>query len=249
LLVGLALFLAFGTLHLLLRKKEAVPPQVLWVILFGGFPLAGLVIIGGFYTYVHPADPPHPTANQKPEPPAVAPPDTTGSAAPKTSGNVPGRLNVVFPPVRVTGSTYRVGDDSIPATQVAEALRDEVIKELTQTGHFSVLAPGSGGEVPRQGAGLKLDAQIQRLGYQRHARMTGADERPLVSYSGGAAVSYELVDVATGQVVGRDSLSTTVPSTEETFSPRAVNTEETLRKLELGLASKVAASIIAIDKH
>jgi hypothetical protein len=174
---------------------------------------------------------------------------TTSSASAGPSKNKPGNIKVLIASVHATGSAYPVGDDHVPAEQVERQLRQQVISELTQTGHFSVLDLDSGGDGSGQAAAadLKLVAQIESFGYQRHARALEIDSRPLVSYSGGAALSYQLIDVATRQIVFGGSVSTTeedVPPMGPSTLPLVVNTQERLRQLETGLISKVVPEIV-----
>lgn len=175
------------------------------------------------------------------------------------------KIKVVVAPVRVQASAYQVGNDTISADQVATQLRQEITNELSQTGRFTILdrdftadvtseldlvssgqAPSS--EFAKLGQAVSADliwvGQIDSLGYQRHAQKLSTSDRQLVSYSGGAALSHRLVNVATRQIVFSDSVNVDVPSIGPTTLGLTVNTAEKLGELEGGLASQIVPEIV-----
>jgi curli biogenesis system outer membrane secretion channel CsgG len=175
------------------------------------------------------------------------------------------KIKVVIAPVRVQSASYQVGNDVIPAAQVADQLHQQVVNELTQTGRFSVLDREFTGDVANEldlvssgqaptsefaklGQALSADliwvGQIESLGYQRHAQNLATSDRQLVSYSGGATLSHRLINVATRQIVFSDSVSAVVPAMGPTTLGLAVNTQEKLGELEGGLASQVVPEIV-----
>lgn len=175
------------------------------------------------------------------------------------------KLKVVIAPLRSRSSAYQIGNDSVPALQVAEQLRQQIINQLTQTGRFVVLdrdfAPDvaneleliSSGQAPvsefaKIGQTLSADlvwvGQIDSLGYQRRAQKLTTSDRQLVSYSGGATVSERLINVATRQVLLSDSVTAAVPAIAPTTFEPIVNTQETLSHLELGVTAQVVPAMV-----
>lgn len=183
--------------------------------------------------------------------PHVSPREQSAPVAPST------HLTITVAPVAVAGTAYPVGDERIPAQEVAGQLREELIDQLTQTGHFSVQDGGLGGhaggevtlvasdETPAGAPALRWVARLESLGYPRHATKVSISDDPVVTYSGGARLSYQLVNAATQQIVLNSSVSTTLPSLGPTFHPLTVNGAEKLHQLETGLISKVVQEIVS----
>jgi hypothetical protein len=175
------------------------------------------------------------------------------------------KIKVVIAPIRVQSAGYQVGNDMVPAAQVAAQLRQQVIDELTQTGRFAVLdrdfsaevaselelissgqAPSS--EYGKLGQSLSADliwvGQIDSLGYKRQTRKLTTSDRELVSYSGGATLSHRLINVATRQIVFSDSVVAAVSPIGPTTLSVAVDAQKELGELEGGLASQIVPEIV-----
>jgi curli biogenesis system outer membrane secretion channel CsgG len=175
------------------------------------------------------------------------------------------KIKVVIAPIRVQTQGYQVGNDLVPAAQVAAQLRQQVTNELTQTGRFAVLdrdfsaevaselelissgqAPSS--EYGKLGQSLSADlvwvGQIDSLGYKRQAHKLATSDRELVSYSGGATLSHRLINIATRQIVFSDSVATTAAPTGPTTLGVTVDSQKALGQLEEGLALQIVPAIV-----
>lgn len=176
------------------------------------------------------------------------------------------KVKLVVAPIRVDAASFTVGGRSVPASQVADAVRQKVLDALAQSGRFAVLDREFDAEVQQEldmvesgqtpngqfgklgqafSADLVWIGRIRKLGYERHARELRATDRTLVSYAGGWAVSQKLVNVATRQVLLTGSLQDQLPATAPTTLGTAVNTDKTLAAIENGIAQQVVAAIMA----
>lgn len=145
------------------------------------------------------------------------------------------RVVVTLP--RAAQLTFRVGDANIPAEVVASQIRRELTDALTQTHRFTVLDRDADEEINREinlirsgnanpadtarlGRQLATDLivipTIDRFEYLRHERALRLSDRTLVSYTGGGALSFRLVNATTGQVVMSQSFQYQLPATAPT---------------------------------
>ena len=145
------------------------------------------------------------------------------------------RLIVAQP--RTAGANFDFGDTSKPSSEVQAAVRSRLNDALTQTNRFAVLDREFTGEIQQEmdlvssGAVNKADTArlgqqlaadliviptIERMEYNRHARQLRLADRELVSYSGGARITFRVINATTGQIVMSDSFSTDFPTTRPT---------------------------------
>lgn len=147
------------------------------------------------------------------------------------------RTRVVVALPRSSQSTFHVGDQVVSASRVAQQIRIELIDALTQTQRFTILDRDasqemreeislieSGNARPEDTARLAQQLAtdliviptIDRFEYLRHTRKLRLADRNLVSYSGGGALSFRVVNAATGQIVLSQAFKYQLPSTEPT---------------------------------
>jgi curli biogenesis system outer membrane secretion channel CsgG len=145
------------------------------------------------------------------------------------------RMVVALP--RAKQAAYRVGDSAIGAQEIASQIRTELTDALTQTHRFTVLDREAYGEIGREieliqsgnakpadtarlGQQLATDLivipTIERFEYLRYQRALRLSGRTLVSYRGGGALSFRVVNATTGQVVLSQSFDYVLPDTAPT---------------------------------
>jgi hypothetical protein len=145
------------------------------------------------------------------------------------------RVVVALPQVRE--ATFRVGDTTIPADSITSKIRSKIAEALTQTHRFTVLDRDADAQISeeigliqsgnatakdtaRLGQQLATDLivipTVDRFEYVRHEQQLRMADRSLVSYSGGGAVSFRIVNATTGQMVMSQSFNYTFPPTEPT---------------------------------
>jgi curli biogenesis system outer membrane secretion channel CsgG len=145
------------------------------------------------------------------------------------------RVVIALP--RSSQTTFRVGDNSIPADRVATQIRTELTDALTQTPRFTVLDRDANAEMGQEieliQSGNAKPADAARLGHQlatdliviptinhfdylRHERALHLSGRTLVSYSGGGSLSFRVVNATTGQIVLSQTFDYSLPDTAPT---------------------------------
>jgi hypothetical protein len=145
------------------------------------------------------------------------------------------RVVVALP--RSDQTTYRVGDSNIPADAIGGQIRTSLSNALVQTHRFTVLDRDATAEISQEielinsgnakredtarlGQQLATDLivipSIDRFEYLRHERQLRLSDRTLASYTGGGALSFRVVNAATGQLVLAQSFKYTLPDTAPT---------------------------------
>lgn len=176
------------------------------------------------------------------------------------------KIKLVIAPIRFDAASFTVGGRSIPATQVAQDIRNRILESLSQSGRFAILDREFDAEVQQEldmvesgqtpnsqfgklGQAFSADliwiGRIRSLGYVRHSRELRMSDRSLVSYSGGWAVSQKLVNVATRQVVVANSLQDKLPGTAPTTLGVSVDSNATLNAMSTSIAQQVVNSIMS----
>lgn len=169
---------------------------------------------------------------------------------------------VVVAQPQVDSTSYRVGDNLVPSAAITSTIQAKVSEALTQTHRFTVLDRNSdplidaelqriqsGNDTPadsaRLGQQLATDLivipTINRFEYIRHERPLRLADRTLVSYSGGAEVSFRVVSAVTGQIVMSKSFDYTFPATSPTTLGISVDGDQ----LAIQMMNSVDRDIIA----
>ena len=144
---------------------------------------------------------------------------------------------VVIAMPRVKQQSYRVGDSSISSQEIATQVRSALGDAMVQTHRFTVLDRDATEEMGQEieliqsgnakredtarlgqqlAADLIVIPTIDRFEYLRHERALRLSDRALVSYSGGGALSFRVVNAVTGQIVLSRSFDYALPDTEPT---------------------------------
>ena len=176
------------------------------------------------------------------------------------------KLRIVVAPMRYDAVTFNIGGRSVPAEQVAEELRQQVIAALTDSGRFTVLDRDLGGEVNQEleliasgqapraefgklGQAMSADVvwvgRINAFAYDRHARELVSSNRELVSWSGGWAVSQKLVGVSTRQVMLSESLRGSAPDKAPTTLDTGVDGKRIGGDMRAEIAERIVGGIVS----
>jgi curli biogenesis system outer membrane secretion channel CsgG len=176
------------------------------------------------------------------------------------------KIKLVIAPIRFDAKSFTVGGRSIPATQVAQDIRNKIQESLNQSGRFAILDRQFNAEIEQEldmvesgatpnsqfgklsqafSADLIWIGRIHALGYVRHTQQLRMSDRSLVSYSGGWAFSQKLVNVATRQVMAANSMHDKMPGTAPTTLGVSVDSGKNLSAMSNGIAQQVVNSIMA----
>jgi curli biogenesis system outer membrane secretion channel CsgG len=152
------------------------------------------------------------------------------------------KLAIVMP--RFKSDTFVVGDQRIPAGDVAGEIRARLSDSLTQTRRFIILDREFGDvlgeeaafiesgnarnqELARIGQQMATDlllmVSVDRFEYPRTTRNLRMSDRQMISYAGGGEVSLRLINATTGEVVMSESFDHDLPSTPASTMPRVID--------------------------
>lgn len=175
------------------------------------------------------------------------------------------RTTVVVAEPVVSAQTYEVGDNQVPATNIADAIQTQVSDALTETHRFTVLDrnadPEINAELQRIEAGNDVASATARIGqqlaadliviptinhftYARHERPLQLAQRTLVWYSGDAEVSFRVVNATTSQIVMAKSFHYAFPSTGPTTLGASVNGARLTQQMMGAIGHDIIGSIL-----
>lgn len=176
------------------------------------------------------------------------------------------KIKIVISPLHVSTNVFDVGGNSVPASKIAEEVRQRLIDALTATGRFSVLDRDFGPEVQSEldlvASGQTPSDQLAKLsqtlsadivwvgtindfGYHRNAQHLQMSGRDLVSYSGGWSVSHRILNVSTRQIMLSDTLQDRLPSTEPTTMDHGVDGPQLAAKMESEVVDRTVSAILS----
>lgn len=174
------------------------------------------------------------------------------------------KLLVVFP--RQSEARYPVGDASVSAGEVGQAVKRRISQALSQSDRFVMLdrelAPelqrevefiNSGNarvaDVARIGQQLATDLivvpTIERFEYRRHVRKLRMSDRELVSYSGGGAVGLDVINATTGEVVLSRRFEHTLPATDASTMPRVIDGASMAGQMMDALSAQMSQAVLS----
>lgn len=176
-----------------------------------------------------------------------------------------GKLKIVVGPIHGLAAQYRVGGLTLSGEELGEAIRAELMAALTQTGRFIVLdrendaaleteldllaqgrAPSA--EMVKQAQAHLADViwigQMGQFAYTAQSRQLEMSDRPLVSHSGGWAMSHKLVHVATRQIMLSDTVQGSLPSTAPTTLPKPIDGARLSGDMRQRLVARAVESIL-----
>lgn len=175
------------------------------------------------------------------------------------------RPRIIIATPRTSAQAYDFGDGTKSADEIRGSVRARLNNALTQTNRFTVLDRQfndemqsefdliSSGKVNKEdtsrlgqmlAADLIVVPTIERMEYTRHARALRLADRELVSYSGGARISYQVVNATTGQLVMSDSFSTEFPTTRPTTLGAHIDADGSTAKALEQLTGQFVAKLL-----
>ena len=174
-------------------------------------------------------------------------------------------LRVAFSPFRASGSTFSVGGRTVSAEDVSRMVSERLSEALLGSKRVTVLSrdfdaelnaeliridPDNWRNEDRVRLGQRLAAdylvvgRLDRFEYVQRSRKMRTTDRKITSWSGGAALTYEVVNVATGEVVLADSSSIELPETKPTTMGSSVDTSDILNTLVAGISNAPRRDIV-----
>jgi hypothetical protein len=175
------------------------------------------------------------------------------------------KLKLLVGQIHFPNKKVQIGDQSYDSEKLALELRQSLMDALNQTGRFVILDRQSNkdldnelnlissGQTPSAemaklaqavSADLIWTAQVEQLGYIKHAQQLRVSERQLVSYSGSWSIRQKLINVATRQIYNSDTIGATFPSTAPTTLSRGVNSAQMLNSMKAVWLEQALASVI-----
>jgi curli biogenesis system outer membrane secretion channel CsgG/predicted small lipoprotein YifL len=176
-----------------------------------------------------------------------------------------GKLRVAVMPFRANDSGYVVDTQRVAADGIVQDLRGSITNTLVKTGRVTVLDREFGAEVQseidlletgrmstddfaRLGEQLLAEyvivGRIDHFGYERHERQLRTSDRTLVSHSGGASISFRVINATTGQIELSDAIAIELPPTTATTLGTSVNASAVTAQLVGQLSSQAANAIV-----
>lgn len=176
-----------------------------------------------------------------------------------------GKIKIVVAPLRSDRSSFNIGGRDVPAAEVLNGLRQQIIDTLSQSGRFTVLDRQFEGELQNElemissgktvntdfaklGQALSADlvwvGVVNNLSYEKHARKLQTSDRELVSYSGGWSVSQRMINLATRQILQSATLQGTAPALAPTTLSQGIDEGATLRNMQAEIVKRSSEAIL-----
>lgn len=173
------------------------------------------------------------------------------------------KLAIVMP--RLKSKSFAVGDNRIPADDVADEIRTRLSDALTQTKRFIILdrefddvlgdevafiesGSARNQELARIGQQMATDlllvASVNRFEYSRSSRNLRMSDRQLISYAGGGEVSLKLINATTGEIVMSESFAHELPATKPTTMPRVIDGKALAGQLMDAISGDMAVAVV-----
>ena len=177
-----------------------------------------------------------------------------------------GRPKLMISAPRQAADRYPVGDETVAADAVGQAVKRRIAQSLSQSGRFVMLdrelAPelqrevafiNSGNarlaDVARIGQQLATDLilvpSIERFEYRRHVRKLRMSDRELLSYTGGGEVNLDVVNATTGEVVLSRRFEYTLPPTDPSTLPRVIDGAAMADLMMDALSEEMSKSVLS----
>lgn len=175
------------------------------------------------------------------------------------------RPRLVVAAARGGKASFAFGDSERPASAMSAAIQTRLSNAISQTNRFTVLERQANDEMQgeldlissgavnqqdtaRLGQQLAADLivipTIERMEYTRHARQLRLADRELVSYSGGARISFKVINAVTGQLVLSDTFSTDFPTTRPTTLGASVDVQGATERALTDMTDQFVAKLL-----
>jgi hypothetical protein len=176
-----------------------------------------------------------------------------------------GKIKIVVAPLKSTQQSFNIGGRNMPAHEVLEPIRQQIIEALTKTGRFTVLDRDFGSDIESEmgmiGSGqtnqndlaklnqaLSADViwvgAVNSLSYDRMARQLKTSDRELVSYSGKWSITQRLVNLTTRQVMLSDTFKGDFPTVSPTTLGASINEKTSVANVQTEVVKKATESIM-----
>lgn len=176
-----------------------------------------------------------------------------------------GKIKIVVAPLRTNKDYFDIGGHQIPAHEVLDGIRQQIIDTLSQTGRFTILDRQFDGEITNEldmiSSGQAVNTDFAKLGqaltadliwvgvvndlsYTKNTRKLQMTDRPLVGYSGGWSVSQRLINLATRQVMQSNTLQGTPAPIAPTTLGAKYDEASTLKNIQSEIAKQSAEAIL-----
>ncbi|AYH46126.1 CsgG/HfaB family protein [Azoarcus sp. DN11] len=176
-----------------------------------------------------------------------------------------GKIKIVVAPLKSNVAAYDIGGTVVPASEVLNPIRQQIIDALSQTGRFTILdrqfEADIEGELDMIGSGKSANTDFAKLGqalaadlvwigvvndlaYKKHARKLQTSDRELVSYSGAWSVSQRLINLTTRQILQSNTLQGTPPSVKPTTLGAGVDSNAMLASIRNEIVKNATEAII-----
>jgi curli biogenesis system outer membrane secretion channel CsgG len=176
-----------------------------------------------------------------------------------------GKIKIVIAPIRSAKPTFNIGGREVPASQVLDPVRQQLIDALTQSGRFTILDRQFNDELQKEmdliSSGQTNNADIAKLGqalsadlvwvgvvnnlaYEKNVRKLQTSDRSLVSYGGAWSISQRLINMATRQIMLSNTLSGKMPSIAPTTMGANFNETNLLKNLQEKVTKTAVESIM-----
>jgi hypothetical protein len=176
-----------------------------------------------------------------------------------------GKIKIVVAPIKSTQQSFNIGGRNVPAHEVLEPIRQQIIESLTKTGRFTVLDRdfdsdienellmiGSGqtsqNDLAKLNQALSADViwvgAVNSLSYDRMARQLKTSDRELVSYSGKWSITQRLVNLTTRQVMLSDTFKGAFPTVSPTTLGASINEKTSVANVQVEVVKKATESIM-----
>lgn len=176
-----------------------------------------------------------------------------------------GKIKIVVAPLRSNKAFLDIGGRQVPANEVLDGIRQQIIDTLSQTGRFTILDRQFDGEINDEldmiSSGQAVNTDFAKLGqaltadliwvgvvndlsYTKNTRKLQMTDRPLIGYSGGWSVSQRLINLATRQVMQSNTLQGTPPPISPTTLGAKFDEASTLKNIQSEIVKKSAEAIL-----
>ena len=182
-------------------------------------------------------------------------------AAPADSG----KIKIVIAPLKSNQSAFDIGGTMIPAADVLNPIRQQIIDSLSQTGRFSILDRQFEGDIQGEldmiSSGKSVNTDFAKLGqaltadlvwigvvndlaYKKQSRKLQTSDRELVSYSGAWSVSQRMINLTTRQILQSTTLQGNPPSIKPTTLGASVDPSSMISSIRNEIVKKATEAII-----
>jgi curli biogenesis system outer membrane secretion channel CsgG len=175
------------------------------------------------------------------------------------------KIKIVVADLKTTQNSFNIGGHHLPAQQVLEPIRQQIIDALTQSGRFTVLDRQFDADIEREmglissnqtnpndiaklGQSLSADivwvGSVNALSYNRLTRKLITSDRELVSYSGDWSITQRLINLTSRQVMLSEAFNGTFPAVLPTSLGATIDEKSSIANVQAEVVKKAVDSIM-----